>query len=99
MGQPARLGDRASVTSLERLNGGLARFREQLHPALVDQIVSWTDDAELGKLTASLQAIKDREPFLNTYAEAIVARHLIARGCKLEVEVLTPSGRSCDFRV
>ncbi|MHC4427509.1 MAG: hypothetical protein ACYS0D_02775, partial [Planctomycetota bacterium] len=87
------------MTSLQRVNGGLARYRDQLHPALVDAIAGWADDPELGKLTASLQAINDREPFLNTCAEAIVARHLIDRGCRLEVEVLTPSGRSCDFRV
>ena len=86
------------MTSLA-LSGGLARFRDELHRALVDQVLGWANDPELGKLTASLQAINEREPFLNTYAEAMVARHLLEGGCRLEVEVLTPAGRSCDFRV
>jgi hypothetical protein len=46
---------------------GLERFRDDLDPAVVDEIAGWATDAELGKLCASLQAIGDREKFLNTY--------------------------------
>jgi hypothetical protein len=78
---------------------GLARFRDDLDPAVVDEIAGWAADPELGKLCASLQAIRHREKFLNTYAEAMVARYLLARDCRLRVEVLTPTGRTSDFEV
>jgi hypothetical protein len=78
---------------------GLDRFRSELDPAVADEIIGWADDAELGKLCASLQAIGDQERFLDTFAEAMVARYLLARGCRLQVEVLTPAGKTCDFQV
>jgi hypothetical protein len=78
---------------------GLERFRDDLDPAVVDEIAGWAADAELGKLCASLGAIRDREKFLNTYAEAMVARYLLARDCRLRVEVPTPTGRTSDFEV
>jgi hypothetical protein len=78
---------------------GLDRFRDVLDPAVVDEIEGWAADPELGKLCASLQAIRHRQKFLNTYAEAMVARYLLDRGCGLRVEILTPAGRTCDFEV
>jgi hypothetical protein len=78
---------------------GLDRFRHDLDPAVVDEIAGWATDPELGKLRASLQAIPGRQKFLNTYAEAMVARYLLGRGCRLRVEILTPAGRTCDFEV
>ncbi len=86
-------------SSITAATGGLDRFQEGLDPAVVDQIHGWASLPELGKLYASLQAIHDLEKFLDTYAEAMVARHLLSRDCKLSVEVLTPSGRTCDFEV
>ncbi len=86
-------------SSITDASGGLDRFRDDLDPAVVDQIHGWAAEPELGKLYASLQAIRDREKFLDTYAEVMVARHLLSRGCRLRVEVLTPSGRTCDFEV
>ena len=79
--------------------GGLEQFRDALDPTIRNEIASWENDPELGKLYASLQAITDRERFLDTYAEAILAQHMLERGCSLRVEVLTPTGRSCDFEV
>ncbi len=79
--------------------GGLDRYRAELDPAVVGEIQGWAGDPELGRLHASLRAIRDREKFLDAYAEAMVARHLAARGCGLRVGVLTPSGRTCDFEV
>ena len=79
--------------------GGLDRFRHELHPGVADEVAGWASDPQLGKLFASLQAIRDREKFLNTYAEAMVARYLLTRDCRLQVEVLTPAGRTCDFEV
>ncbi len=81
------------------MSGGLDRFQDGLDQAVVDEIHGWASDPELAKLHASLQAIRDREKFLDTYAEAMVARHLLSRDCSLRVEVLTPSGRTCDFEV
>ncbi len=86
-------------SSLTGTSGGLDRFRDGLDPAVVEQINGWASRPELGKLYGSLQAIHDREKFLDTYAEAMVARHLLNRDCTLRVEVLTPSGRTCDFEV
>ena len=78
---------------------GFERFGDQLDRSVVEEIAGWAKDPELGKLHASLQSITDREKFLNSYAEAIIARHLLARDCRLRVEVTTPAGRSCDFEV
>ena len=78
---------------------GLERFRDDLDAAVVDEIAGWAADPELGKLCASLQAIGDREKFLNTFAEAMVARYLLARDCRLRVEVVAPTGRTSDFEV
>ncbi len=80
-------------------SGGLDRFHDELDAAVVDEVTGWAGHDELGKLYASLQAINDREKFLNMYAEAMVARYLVARECELRVEVLTPAGRTCDFEV
>jgi len=80
-------------------DAGLERFGADLDHSMIEEIVSWRRDPELGTLYASLQAITDRDKFLNTYAEAIIARHLLANGCEIRVEVLTPAGRSCDFEV
>lgn len=85
--------------SITRSTGGLDRFRDGLDAGVVEAIRGWAEDPELGKLYSSLQAIHDRERFLDAYAEAMVARHLLRRDCRLRVEVLTPSGRTCDFEV
>ncbi len=80
-------------------DAGLEQFEGDLDRSMIEEIANWRSDPELGALYTSLQAITDREKFLNTYAEAIIARHLLAHGCELRVEVLTPAGRSCDFEV
>ena len=79
-------------------SGGLDHHRKRLDAAVVEEIHGWAEDPELGKLYTSLQAIHDTEKFLDTYAEAMVARHLLSRDCRLSVEVLTPSGRHVTLR-
>jgi hypothetical protein len=79
--------------------GGLERYWQELSPALAAEIAGWSVDPELGKLHASLQSITDRQHFLDTCAEAVVARYLLRQGCRIRVEVLTPTRRSCDFEV
>lgn len=78
---------------------GLERFRDEIDPAVAGAVAGWRDDPELGKLTASLQAISERGVFLDAWVEAVLATHLLRAGCTLRVEVPTPAGRSCDFEV
>lgn len=85
--------------ALRAADGGLALYGAELDPSVAREIQGWAGHPELGRLHASLQAIRDREKFLDAYAEAMVARHLSARGCALRLGVLTPSGRTCDFEV
>jgi len=80
-------------------SAGLNRFHEELEDGVVDEIMAWDGHPELGKIYSRLQAVRDREQFLNLYSEAMVARYLLARDCGLRVEVLTPTGRTCDFEV
>jgi hypothetical protein len=79
--------------------GGLEQFAPQLHPAILADIESWADDDELGKLHAALTAHRTAKSFLDALAEAIVARQLLRRGCRLKIEVPTPRGKACDFQV
>ena len=82
-----------------RREGGLDQFRDALHPRVLQNILAWFTDPELGTLATNLEAIRDREKFLDVCAEAVIARYLLSRGCKLLKEVQTPSGRMCDFEV
>lgn len=79
--------------------GGLDRFADELNPAVIDEVVRWEHDPELGRILARLRSHNSRKAFLDTYAEAVVARRLLARGCHLKFEVATPQGRHCDFEV
>jgi hypothetical protein len=79
--------------------GGLGQFASHLHPAILADIEAWANDDELGKLHAALTAHRTSKSFLDALAEAIVARHLLRRGCDLKIEVPTPSGKACDFQV
>ena len=80
-------------------SGGLKQFKDQINQAVLDDILSWDNHAGLSKLAANLRAHKRRKAFLDTYAEAATARHLLSRGCELEFEVPTPLGNRCEFRV
>jgi hypothetical protein len=51
----------------------------------------------LSKLRAALISHASATAFFDTYAEALVARHLLRHGCALRFEVGTPSGKHCDF--
>jgi len=59
----------------------------------------WFDDDELMPLAARVFGATGREGRDAALTEAIIARHLRARGCRLRFEVPTPNGRSCDFEV
>jgi hypothetical protein len=79
--------------------GSIDAFREELPATVVRDIESWRDRPELAALHAALHAHTDQRTFLNTWAEALVARHLLKRGCGLRFEVPTPTGRRADFEV
>lgn len=78
---------------------GLEKFEGILHPEVVGEIKGWAKHPELPKLLNKLETIKDREQFLDHYSEAMIARHLISKGCELKVEVKTKKGRHADFEV
>lgn len=80
-------------------SGGLQQFKDLINQAVLDDILGWDDPAGLGKLAANLRAHKKRKAFMDAYAEAVIARSLLAQGCDLEFEVPTPQGKRCDFRV
>ncbi|MBL7184922.1 MAG: hypothetical protein ISS70_01240 [Phycisphaerae bacterium] len=84
---------------VEKVRSGLKIFERNLHPEVVDEIGGWAEHPELSKLLEKLESIRGWEQFLDHYAEALIARHLIGHGCELEVEVPTINGKKADFRV
>lgn len=76
---------------------GLDLFAHDLNPAIVGMIRSWQGDKELHQLYRRLQARKKRRGFLDSFAEALVALNARRCGCSIEVEVPTPSGKTCDL--
>lgn len=78
---------------------GFERFGSLVNAQAMADIMRWRGDAELGRLVARLEAFADSEKFLNAWAEAFLARHLLRSGCEIRFEVPTPAGRSADFEV
>ena len=78
---------------------GLDQFAHDLNPAIVGMIRSWQGDSELDLLYHRLQARKKRRGFLDSFAEALVALQARRCGCSIEVEVPTPSGKTCDLLI
>lgn len=78
---------------------GLVQFAAELDPDVVRDIQSWSTHDELNTIAQALHAPIDRGRFFSMYAEAVIARRLLAQGCSLKVEVETPAGKSCDFHV
>ena len=66
---------------------------------MAQQIIAWQAHPELRKLAFDLISLTDETRFLSRYAEAVIARHLIQHECLLQIEVPTPSGKTCDFAV
>jgi hypothetical protein len=81
------------------LQGALESFSSELDADVVTDVLSWRDHPELGRVLAALESHTSRKSFFDTYAEAVVARHLVERGCELRFEVPTPAGRRSDFEV
>lgn len=81
------------------MSDGLRRFAGQISPAVVADVQRWDGHPELVRLLDMLRAHTHPRAFFATYAEAVIARHLLGRGCELRFEVPTPAGRRCDFEV
>ncbi|MBG84769.1 MAG: hypothetical protein CMJ40_09525 [Phycisphaerae bacterium] len=78
---------------------GLDVHRHELDPALVSRVEAWRNRPELSGLYDRLCGQQQRRPFMDAWAEVIIADRLDQMGCDLEVEVPTPRGRTCDLRV
>jgi len=79
--------------------GALDEYAAELNSVVIDEIRGWKGHPELGRILGNLRSHTNRKAFFDTLAEATVARHLLARGCRLRFEVPTPLGRRCDFEV
>jgi hypothetical protein len=75
------------------------RLGHEVNASVIEEAFGWLEDPELGRIARALQRHGDRKAFFDSYAEAAVARHLLARRCRLRFEVPTPAGRHCDFEV
>jgi hypothetical protein len=78
---------------------GLDKFANSLNPAVVGMIRSWQGDPELDVLYHRLQTRKNARGFLDSFAEALVALQARRNGCSIQVEVPTPSGKTCDLLI
>ncbi len=87
------------MSDMDDLHGGIDQFGKHIPQAVRRDIESWRLHPELAPLYSSLNAHTDRHTFLNSYAEALVARHLLKHDCSLRFEVPTPTGRRADFEV
>ena len=78
---------------------GLDRYQTELSSEVLERVRSWNSQPELSVLLERLRHTLDRRPFMDVWAEAMVADRFHRAGCELAVEVPTPNGRSCDLRV
>lgn len=78
---------------------GFHLLKDELSPNAVRAIFKWRDHPELGRLLSKLLSHTSRKPFLDSYAEALVAMHLLRHRCQLRFEIPTPNGKRCDFEV
>ena len=74
-------------------------FEKDLHPEVVAQMRGWKEHLELSKILKKLESIKNWEEFLGFYAEAMVAYHLVSRGCEIKVKTSTEKSEGADFEV
>ncbi|HUT31178.1 MAG TPA: hypothetical protein VMX13_15390 [Sedimentisphaerales bacterium] len=81
------------------MKNALEVYGHRLNDRVVEDIRSWRNHPELSKLLQSLRSTSEPQRFLDHYAEAVVARYLLQKGCKLAVEVPTPNGRTADLQV
>lgn len=83
---------------------GLDLFASELNPDVLREVRGWGDRQSAkwhdgAALLAKLQSHTERKAFFDSWVEAMLARHLLARGCELRFEVPTPHERRADFQV
>ena len=96
---PLRAQRRKSKPSQDDRSTAIDRFADEVNASVIEETQGWRDDPEVGRIAKALESHGGRKAFLDSYAEAMVARHLLARQCSLRFEVPTPSGKRCDFEV
>src|SRR5262245_60897826 len=82
-----------------RRPSGLEQFGTEVNAKVLREILGWREHRELRPIVQALEAHAERKAFFDTYAEAMVARHLLALDCELRFEIPTPKGRTADFEV
>ncbi len=86
--------------SVGRSSGdGLHVHRHELDQAVVARVETWGKRPELSELYQRLRSQRQRRPFMDAWAEVVIADRFDQMGCELAVEVPTPTGRTCDLRV
>ncbi len=78
---------------------GFHLLADELNPSAVKSILAWRDHPELGRLLTKLLSHTSRKAFLDSFAEALVALHLLSKGCQLRCEIPTPTDKRSDFEV
>ena len=80
-------------------HGVLGRFGREVPLALREKLADRSDHPAMRPLLDRLRAQPSLRGFLDTWAEVRIADRLLDAGCVLDVEVPTPSGKSCDLSV
>jgi hypothetical protein len=75
----------------------LLNYQHKLNRPVLKDLLSWKNHPELGKIFCKLNYISDSNKFLDHWAEVLIARHLLKKGCEIAVEIPTPKGKSVDF--
>jgi hypothetical protein len=78
---------------------GLDNFASGVQPDALRDVLAWRDHPTLAALLAKQESHTERKPFFDSWVEALLARHMLARGCALKFEVPTPHDRRADFEV
>jgi len=82
------------------IKSGLLRFGKKLHTDVIRDIRSWENDPVLSKLYKTIDSQNDWQRFLDHYAEAMVALHLIKRGYQIvKIEAPTKNHKRADFEI
>jgi len=78
---------------------GLKVFGAHLPEEIVAEIRSWGDGHPLARIRRAVLGHTAERNFHDSLAEALVAIHLLRRGCTLRGEQVTPDGHGADFEV
>lgn len=81
------------------MRSGLDLYARDFHPQDVAEIRAWSAHPVMSELLKDLQDAREKQRFLDHYAEAMVALHLLRQGRTLAYEVPTPKGKKADFSV